>query len=436
MKIEKLNSEQEKLIAVYREKWNKIIYSTETIDRQKAIAAIKAFYHAFGKKEPEIRFFYSPIEVKNELLGQPAQKLVKQLGSPVLTIPLSAQLSNQLQEKIDGSLWLQLTQQMQPMFNPFIIPLQMFSEEVSEPETQQLGQLWLELSEHQWEHLWEQQQEWLHAQVRQIPGGDMFVQFGNSLWQNFAEPLWKKIGEPIVEEISQQPPIQELQETLRSLSLPWLQMGNGLGLMYTLFDFGIEASLVSAIDFGVSVLGCECDRVKWLALQLAIENCGLIFPFEKTCLVCDRPQILSLDEENRLHAEGKPAIQFADGSSLYFFRGVSLPKKYGTIHPNNWQAIWLLEETNAELRRVLIQGISYGRICQELQAVELDSWREYSLLFISHHIDVEPIYLLKMVCPSTGHIHAIRVPPHLKSAREAIRWANWEVDPEEFAIET
>jgi hypothetical protein len=44
--------------------------------------------------------------------------------------------------------------------------------------------------------------------------------------------------------------------------------------------------------------------------------------------------------------------------------------------------------------------------------------------------------LLKMTCPSTKHIHALRVPPDLQTAREAIRWINWDIDPEEFSIQT
>jgi hypothetical protein len=84
----------------------------------------------------------------------------------------------------------------------------------------------------------------------------------------------------------------------------------------------------------------------------------------------------------------------------------------------------------------LIQGIGYDRIVQDLEAVELDAWREYSLLKIQADVDVEPIHLLKMTCPSTNHIHVLRVPPHLNSACEAIRWVNWDVDSETFAVES
>ncbi|MBD1903832.1 leucine-rich repeat domain-containing protein [Trichocoleus sp. DQ-A3] len=120
--------------------------------------------------------------------------------------------------------------------------------------------------------------------------------------------------------------------------------------------------------------------------------------------------------------------------TVYCF-GVFLPRRYWT-HLSQWQAEWLLTEPNAEVRRVLIQQIGYERICQKLAAQAMDTWREYTLLRIDADIDVEPIHVLKMTCPSTGHLHVLRVPPTLTSAREAICWVNWDVDPEAFTVET
>ncbi|TAH31613.1 MAG: leucine-rich repeat domain-containing protein [Oscillatoriales cyanobacterium] len=169
--------------------------------------------------------------------------------------------------------------------------------------------------------------------------------------------------------------------------------------------------------------------------KLLFEHCGFIFPFEKICAVCDRPRHLRFDSENRLHAEAEPAIEFADGWNFYYYHGVRLPEQYGQVHPNLWKAEWLLSEDNAEVRRVLIEAIGYDRICQELAAEQIDTWQEYALLKIDN-ADVEPIYLLKMTCPSTEFIHALRVPPNVTSAREAIRWVNGGIDPEEFSVQT
>src|SRR5919199_905000 len=188
---------------------------------------------------------------------------------------------------------------------------------------------------------------------------------------------------------------------------------------------------ISSLGVNISQKAQEILRSQ----KLLFEHCGLIFAFEKICFVCDRPRHLRFDSQNRLHAEGEPAIEFADGWNFYYYHGVRLPEKYGQVHPNQWQSQWLLAEENAELRRVLIQGIGYDRIIQELEAKQIDSWQEYALLQIDK-ADVEPICLLKMTCPSTGFIHALRVPPNLTSAREAIRWVNWDIDPEQFSVQT
>jgi hypothetical protein len=51
-------------------------------------------------------------------------------------------------------------------------------------------------------------------------------------------------------------------------------------------------------------------------------------------------------------------------------------------------------------------------------------------------IDREPMVLLKMTCPSTGHIHILRVPPEMTSAEAAITWVNHGIHPDEFAVQT
>jgi hypothetical protein len=201
----------------------------------------------------------------------------------------------------------------------------------------------------------------------------------------------------------------------------------------------------SKIDFCVSVLDCEIDQSVWEAIQTIVQDCGLIWPMPRSCWVCDRPIRIGLDAQGQLHGEGEAAIGFGDDSHVYAYHGVILPTKYGSLHPHQWQASWVLAETNAEVRRALIQGIGYGRLCQELNAATIDGWREYVLLKIdlpvrarvnNREVEEEVIHMLKMTCPSTQHIHVLRVPPHIRSARAAAQWVNWDVDPNQFSKET
>ena len=90
-------------------------------------------------------------------------------------------------------------------------------------------------------------------------------------------------------------------------------------------------------------------------------------------------------------------------------------------------------------------------LSQDPRLEVLDLWREYTLLRLLIHDDpgqaalwlgprivngMEATYLLKMICPSTGLTHVLRVPPSVTSARDAATWINWETDPEHFAVET
>jgi hypothetical protein len=164
--------------------------------------------------------------------------------------------------------------------------------------------------------------------------------------------------------------------------------------------------------------------------------------------ITDLNPLSSLANLTYLYFEGSQITDLSPLQSLNFLNycdiyNVHLPRKY-FLPLQQWQSKWILEEKNIGIRRVLIQQIGYDRICQELQATELDTWREYSLLKIDifddfdieNERELEATYLLKMTCPSTGFIHALRVPPNMKSAREAISWVNGGVDPEDFALET
>lgn len=123
------------------------------------------------------------------------------------------------------------------------------------------------------------------------------------------------------------------------------------------------AGFSSWFDYSISAFNFDIVQSKWLTFQSLVKDCDWLLPYEKTCIVCDRPTKLSFDSENRLHAEGEPAIQFTDGYSLYSYHGITLPEKYGKLPPSQWQAQWLLEENNTELRQVLIQGIGYETTC-------------------------------------------------------------------------
>jgi hypothetical protein len=176
-----------------------------------------------------------------------------------------------------------------------------------------------------------------------------------------------------------------------------------------------------------------------LSRELLLE-CGWLLPTSKYCLVSERPIRVCHDQRDTqplhrqecLHAIGTPAIEYSDGYALWAIDGVVLPDKYAGKDPSKWRADWLLSETNPEVRRLLIQYLGYSKIAESIKPTKIDTWKEYTLLKIDRKIDIEPILLLRYKCPQTQEIHLTRVPPHHKSAKQAITWINWGFSPEEF----
>ncbi|RCJ38667.1 hypothetical protein A6770_39605 [Nostoc minutum NIES-26] len=269
-------------------------------------------------------------------------------------------------------------------------------------------------------------------QFNKVLGNPISGELHNEIIRQFNEYFSKQIDSKIDRYIHRH--LVTIPSTIRMLPEPNIHFHTRL--LYNCVNPKEWERLASKYDFLISVLNCIYPPKVWNAFSELITECGWIFPFEKLCLICDYPLEFRYDNAYRLHAEGLPAIEIAQGCNIYAYHGVLLPEKYGKLHPDQWQAKWVLEEYNAELRRVLIQGIGYARIIEELQATELDSYQEYTLFKIDSDVDSEPIHLLKMNCPSTGRIHVLRVPPNINSAREAIAWVNWGIDPEDFSVQT
>ncbi|MDJ0702900.1 MAG: hypothetical protein QNJ46_06425 [Leptolyngbyaceae cyanobacterium MO_188.B28] len=437
--IKRLTAEQEVMIPVYLEKWWRITLSTQPINRQRVQAAVNSAYAAMGRRSPDIFFVSGPYELRETLSRQSLLELLEQSGAPLLQNPLMTTLSEQVRSHLDPELVQTLADRLQArQQSGFAFRLQtalweqlgdllgQLQEQVQQQE-EQSGQVF----EHLLQQLWAQQQTEWRRQFQQQPMGRFLTQLEGTL-QEWGKPVSQFMEDTVWSPLERQPLVQEWERQLRSLLGMIGVMTTGFSAIQHLAE-GFHPAL---LNYCFGVLDCPVDWEKWQALRSLATECGSILMFEQACIVCDRPTRLMVDPERRLHAEGEPALAYADSYQVYSYQDVQLPERYGALHPNLWQAQWLLGEDNAELRRVLIQGIGYARICQELHAIELDSWREYTLLRIDQAVDVEPVYLLKMTCPSTHHIHATRVPPDMRAAREAIRWVNHGIDPEEFVMQT
>lgn len=152
---------------------------------------------------------------------------------------------------------------------------------------------------------------------------------------------------------------------------------------------------------------------------------GWWWPYERLAIVCDRPSELYRDEQGRLHRGDGPALSYPDGFALHAWRGMPIPADFaGTLAGLTAERI--AAESNAELRRVMLEHFGYDRYLAETgaQPVHRD---ETGVLWRIEMSGDEAVAMVEVINATpepdgTRRTYYLRVPPTTRTAREGVAW--------------
>ncbi|MFM7425482.1 MAG: DUF6745 domain-containing protein [Elainella sp.] len=115
------------------------------------------------------------------------------------------------------------------------------------------------------------------------------------------------------------------------------------------------------------------------------------------------------------------------------WRGVRVEDRIAFAESVTGQEI--LETENVELRRILIERLGYDAFLQQVggrvRHRDQDAGGERQLIYVPFEDD-EPLVLLKVICPSTGHLHVLRVPPYMRTCHQAAAWIAGFSNPDDY----
>jgi hypothetical protein len=185
-----------------------------------------------------------------------------------------------------------------------------------------------------------------------------------------------------------------------------------------------DAGWLSFYAFMGEVLGLSEVVRPLQGLMALARSCGWGVPLSDVCHLSERPSALRRDDAGRMHALDNPSLEYPDGRAIYAVRGVRVPaewvKSRRTLDPTI-----ALTERNVERRAAAATLIGWDRVLEHLKPVLVDSERspEYDFgRLLKVDLPGEPGQLfLQVMCP-TGRTMVLRVPPTMKSAREANAW--------------
>jgi hypothetical protein len=93
------------------------------------------------------------------------------------------------------------------------------------------------------------------------------------------------------------------------------------------------------------------------------------------CMVCEFPDVLTKDEQNRAHNATGPSHRWMDGSELHHWHGVRVPK-HVIEAPQTITMKEIDAEPNSEIRRVMTTRYGYARYIKDSGAEVVHSLPE------------------------------------------------------------
>lgn len=152
-------------------------------------------------------------------------------------------------------------------------------------------------------------------------------------------------------------------------------------------------------------------------------------------IVSERPTLIRRDDRARLHASSGPALAYADGTTMWAWHGVRVPRDV-IEHPETITIESIDGERNTEVRRVLIERFGEERYIRAEGATIVSEdetgrlWRRVSGRSPSrwHWVEPdEPVVMVEVANTTpepdgTRKTYVLRVPPDMRTAREAVAW--------------
>jgi hypothetical protein len=116
------------------------------------------------------------------------------------------------------------------------------------------------------------------------------------------------------------------------------------------------------------------------------------------------------------------------------WRGVPVDARIA-FRPETITTAEILAERNAELRRVLMERFGFERFMVEAGAAVMDEDGDAGgvrqLLRLKLEGD-EDLVCVAVICPSTGRRYLLRVPPTMRTCRQAVAWTAGFSDPNHY----
>jgi hypothetical protein len=414
--VERLSPDDLAVLEKVREEWLKSGLSTAPTDRAKAQAAAAEAYTAAGLKPPRINIW-----LQSPWAGNTVMKLLaSDIDSPweLSTAQLDVwdavwkQLLPQMEGLIGEGQWQDTRRRLRQEATRKISDRHgvIIEKQVKEMFAEGLGvAIWTYLRRFAGPQMYSRIRSTTEDKVKAAIEGKLSAIAAEQAYHELVYAVHQQIWSYIAEPLRQQVPFPA---GVLGSAQKW---ENGYGQH--------DAGWLSYYDFveRIGVKGTEPLR----GLQQLAKSCGWFWPYEKICVLTDRPVKLERDNRRRLHGETEMALGYGDKWGMYAWHGVLVPA-YVVLLPEPLTFDLIEAETNVEVRRVLIERFGLEKYLREGSVGKIHE-DQCGILYRMQSQGDEPIMVVRVKNSTpepdgTIKEYFLRVPPTMLRARQAVAW--------------
>lgn len=201
-------------------------------------------------------------------------------------------------------------------------------------------------------------------------------------------------------------------------------------------DGSYSANVFAYYDFMREVMGIKFENSHYDLWKQTI-NYGMIFTLDDVCVISDKAEKISYNENFDFHCDGAPAFVYGGDDPIEFYRlnRVDCPKWLVMTAAEDIDPMKIHEITNAEVRREFVRKVGLDRIVHKLGGKIIDTeeiqvktphnpdWVcKYELLEVNYGNNTKR-RVLKMPNPSMeGIFHVEYVPIECETVRDAMNF--------------
>lgn len=162
------------------------------------------------------------------------------------------------------------------------------------------------------------------------------------------------------------------------------------------------ASWFSYVTFFRDVCDWENESLENFKLDEEIGlTCGFVWWSDNVVAIGDRPKRVGRDAANRLHAEDGMALEYRDGWGVYAWHGYRIPNTHHWIITNKDDITpeKIEKETNAELRRIMLEIHGYENYLNKRKAKEIskDELHGKTRRLLEFQLAGEPVRVVEVI---------------------------------------